>query len=61
MKRKGMSDVSQFVNTLLDKEKVAINAATSFGMPGHVRFSFSIPENEITEGLERIKRFVQQI
>ncbi len=60
MKRKGSKDTNEFVEQLLNEEKVAINAANSFGMPGHVRFSFSVSEADITEGLARIKRFVTQ-
>jgi aspartate aminotransferase len=58
MSKKGFKTTPEFVNALLEQEKVAINAADSFGMPGHVRFSFSVSEADITEGLSRLKRFV---
>jgi len=43
-----------FAARLLDEAGVAVVAGEAFGMPGHIRISFAVAEDDLKEGLERI-------
>lgn len=50
-----------FADALLDGEKVATVPGISFGADDCVRLSYSLSEEDIEEGLARIKRFVSNL
>ena len=50
-----------FADALLDAEKVATVPGISFGADDCVRLSYSLSEEDIVEGLARIKRFVSNL
>ena len=50
-----------FANILLDAEKVATVPGVSFGADDCVRLSYALAENEMVDGLARIKRFVENL
>jgi aspartate aminotransferase len=45
---------ANFASMLLEKSGVAVVAGEAFGMPGHIRISYALPENELIEGFERM-------
>lgn len=47
-----------FAERLLDAAKVAVVPGIAFGSDSHVRLSYTVPENSITEGMEKIRRFL---
>ena len=51
----------EFADALLDAEKVATIPGVSFGADDCLRLSYSLSEEDIEEGLARIKRFVAQM
>jgi aminotransferase len=58
----GLEDI-EFVERLLDEEKVAVIPGSSFGEcgRGHVRMCYAAPYNLLEEALERIGRFVSHL
>ncbi|NCN26503.1 pyridoxal phosphate-dependent aminotransferase [bacterium] len=60
MKKKGFNTDKEFVAALLEEKKVALNPASSFGVENQVRFTFSLPPEQIVEGIRRFREFVEQ-
>ena len=58
---KKVEDSVSFADVLLDAEKVATVPGISFGAPDCVRLSYALSEEDIDEGLKRIKRFVESL
>jgi aspartate aminotransferase len=58
---KEITDSVSFADTLLEAEKVATVPGVSFGAPDCVRLSYALSEADIEEGLQRIKRFVENL
>jgi aspartate aminotransferase len=56
--RDGVTTSMQWCEALLEKEHVALVAGSAFGAEGHVRMSFAASEEKLTEGLDRIERFL---
>ena len=56
-----IEDSVQFADVLLEAEKVATVPGISFGAPDCVRLSYALSEEDIEEGLLRIKRFVETL
>ena len=50
-----------FADALLEAQKVAVVPGAAFGADGCVRLSYSLSEEDIEEGLKRIKAFVESI
>jgi len=50
-----------FADVLLDAEKVATVPGVSFGADDCVRLSYALSDEDIEEGLKRIKRFVESL
>ena len=46
---------------LLDGAGVATVPCTAFGAPGYLRLSFTLPEDRIAEGRERMRRFFERM
>jgi len=57
MKSKGIAEDKDLCSVLLDDAGIVVNPGSSFGMPGHVRMSFATSEEEITKGVERLKKY----
>ena len=58
---KEITDSISFADVLLDAEKVATVPGISFGAPDCIRLSYALSEQDIEEGLKRIKRFVEAL
>ncbi|MBR2341645.1 MAG: pyridoxal phosphate-dependent aminotransferase [Clostridia bacterium] len=58
---KKIVDSVSFADTLLEAEKVATVPGVSFGASDCVRLSYALSEQEIEEGLKRIKRFIDAL
>jgi aspartate aminotransferase len=51
-------DADDLAVRLLDQEKVAIVPGSGFGSPPHVRISYAASMERLTEGMNRIERFL---
>ncbi|PLR66795.1 pyridoxal phosphate-dependent aminotransferase [Bacillus sp. UMB0893] len=56
----GFASVDDFVEALLEKEKVALVPGSGFGAPDNVRLSYATSLQTIEEALVRIERFVKE-
>lgn len=56
----GFENVDDFVEALLEKEKVAIVPGSGFGAPENVRLSYATSLHTLEEALVRIDRFVKE-
>ena len=56
--KSGITTSMQWCEALLEQEHVALVAGSAFGAEGHVRMSFAASEEKLTEGLDRIARFL---
>ncbi|WP_077621763.1 pyridoxal phosphate-dependent aminotransferase [Sediminibacillus massiliensis] len=54
----GFDSVDQWVEALLEEEKVALVPGSGFGAPENVRLSYAISLEQLEEAANRIKRFV---
>lgn len=59
-------DISKFTNdsvsfalSFLEKEQVVVIPGKPFGAEGYIRLSFPIKEEDIKEGMKRLKRFLE--
>lgn len=55
----GFSTVDEWVEALLEEEKVALVPGSSFGAPDNVRLSYATSMDLIMEAASRMKRFVK--
>ncbi|MCP4760912.1 MAG: pyridoxal phosphate-dependent aminotransferase [archaeon] len=64
-KKKGLKDSLEFQNRLLDEQDVAILSRVFFGARDvdetqeYIRFSYCVSREDISEGIARIKKFVE--
>ncbi|WP_053219440.1 pyridoxal phosphate-dependent aminotransferase [Virgibacillus senegalensis] len=58
-KANGFSNVDEWVQALLEEEKVALVPGSGFGAPNNVRLSYAISISQLEEAAKRIKRFVR--
>lgn len=56
-----ISDSVSFADALLETEKVAVVPGVSFGADDCIRLSYSLSEQEIVEGIQRIASFVKKL
>jgi aspartate/methionine/tyrosine aminotransferase len=61
----GVSDSEEFRKRILDEVGVAVLSDIHFGHRNigegeHIRFSYATSEENIREGLERIRRFIEE-
>ncbi|WP_144699432.1 pyridoxal phosphate-dependent aminotransferase [Fictibacillus phosphorivorans] len=54
----GYSSVDEWVEALLEEEKVALVPGSGFGAPDNVRLSYATSLDTIMEALDRIERFI---
>ena len=52
---------SDFARILLDEHMVATVPGEAFGMPGHIRVTYTIADGAIREGLSRIATFLTEL
>jgi len=57
--RGGFEDAAAFSERLLEECGVAVVPAADFGMPGFVRFSFSLSLEEIRQGMDLLEYFIE--
>ncbi|MCL2360971.1 MAG: pyridoxal phosphate-dependent aminotransferase [Defluviitaleaceae bacterium] len=55
---KTINNASDFAEFILDEQKVALVPCSDFGYEKHIRLSYACSEDEIIEGMRRIKTFV---
>lgn len=58
---KKITNSIEFADALLEGEKVATVPGVSFGADDCVRLSYALSEEDIEEGLKRIKKFVSEL
>ncbi len=58
---KAITNSIEFADALLEAEKVATVPGISFGADESVRLSYALSEEDIEEGLRRIKKFVSEL
>lgn len=58
VKMTGFSSVDEWVEALLEEEKVALVPGSGFGAPDNVRLSYATSLDTILEALDRIERFI---
>lgn len=61
LKRNGTSGVTALAEQLLEKAHVALVPGLAFGTEDHVRLSYATSQEQIEEGLKRMKEFFAQI
>ncbi|MCL5005086.1 MAG: pyridoxal phosphate-dependent aminotransferase [Acidobacteria bacterium] len=59
--RDGIADSAALVEKLLEQAHVAVVPGPAFGTEDHVRISYATSEEQINEGLRRMKEFFSQI
>jgi aspartate aminotransferase len=60
LKKEGLSNVDALVGRLLEEAHVALVGGPAFGTQDHVRISYATSEENIEEGLRRLKKFFSQ-
>ncbi len=49
---------SQLAGLFLDRARVAVVPGEAFGAPGHLRLSYALADQDLEEGLERLRRLL---
>ncbi|MDD2423724.1 MAG: aminotransferase class I/II-fold pyridoxal phosphate-dependent enzyme, partial [Candidatus Cloacimonetes bacterium] len=57
----GITDAYEFCDLLLEKHHVALVAGGAFGQDGTVRFSYANSMDNITEGVGKFAKFLEEI
>ena len=57
----GINSSIDFCNWLLDKYFIAFVPGEVFGAPGYMRLSYALSDNELSEGLERLNKAVEEL
>ncbi|WP_026906534.1 pyridoxal phosphate-dependent aminotransferase [Paucisalibacillus globulus] len=55
----GFNSVDDWVQALLEEEKVAVVPGSGFGTPDYIRLSYAISKEQLVEAASRILRFVE--
>jgi aspartate aminotransferase len=58
--KKDLKTSGDFAQRLLEEEQTVVTDGAGFGANGYVRISYATSMEQITEGIDRIKRFVQR-
>ncbi len=56
-----MADVDALAEALLEHAHVAVVAGSGFGSARHVRISYAVSTEHVEDGMQRIKRFLEQV
>ena len=54
-------DDEDFARKLLECMHVAVTPGTPFGVPGHVRLSYAVKEEDITQGVRKMGQFIRSL
>jgi len=54
------TDTARFCSELLEEEGLAVIPGSAFGAEGHIRLSFAASDDDIREGVNRLKRFLRR-
>jgi len=54
-------DDEDFARKLLECMHVAVTPGTPFGVPGHVRLSYAVKEEDITQGVRKMSQFIRSL
>lgn len=57
---KTIENADDFAELFLEKARVAVVPGTGFGAPQYVRWSYATSMDNIVEGLERLKKFLEE-
>ena len=57
----GINSSIDFCNWLLDKYFIAFVPGEVFGAPGYMRLSYALSDDELSEGLERLNKAVEEL
>ena len=60
-KYEGINSSIDFCNWLLDKYFIAFVPGEVFGAPGYMRLSYALSDDELSEGLERLNKAVEEL
>ena len=60
-KEKKIKDSFDLCDVILDLAKVVTVPGDGFGAPGHIRFSYTLGEEVIREGIKRVKKVLEQL
>jgi len=58
--KKDLKTSGDFARRLLEEEQTVVTDGAGFGAEGFIRISYATSMEQITEGIDRIKRFVQR-
>lgn len=61
LEKAGVKDATAFAERLLEEVHVALVPGPAFGTREHVRISYATSQEQIDEGLRRLKQFVSQL
>ena len=61
LKKDGIADSDALVARLLDEAHVAVVPGPAFGTQDHVRLSYATSQENINEGLQRLKKFFSKL
>jgi len=61
LKKNGIGDCKALVDRLLEEAHVAVVPGPGFGTDEHVRLSYATSQENIEEGLQRMKKFFSQL
>ncbi|MGG0716236.1 pyridoxal phosphate-dependent aminotransferase [Robertmurraya massiliosenegalensis] len=53
-----IKNADDLANVLLEEKQIVVMPGTGFGMPNHIRLSFSAPLNEIESGLKKMEQLL---
>lgn len=56
----GYSDVTEWVNDLLEEAQVAVVTGAGFGAPGNIRISYATDLATLEKSVQRIAAFIEQ-
>jgi aspartate aminotransferase len=56
-----ISSSHEFAQKLLEEKLVAVVPGEGFGAPGYIRMSYAASMKELSEGISRIKKFLEEI
>tara|TARA_Y100000815_G_scaffold1653_1_gene1441 strand:+ start:1018 stop:2217 length:1200 start_codon:yes stop_codon:yes gene_type:complete len=60
-KEKKIKDSFDLCDVILNVSKVVTVPGDGFGAPGHIRFSYTLGEEVIREGIKRVKKVLEQL
>ena len=57
-RKKVYTDSVQLASDLLDDIHIAVIPGEGFGMPGYIRFSYALSDDDLAEGMLRLEKWV---